>query len=345
MNIPIQNLYYILCYAWNTLDKQGIVQVDASQARNVAELCAMVLSNWLSYLLKKGLHRGYIDYSEAGSAIRGKINFTSSINKLLPQQAMMHCDFDELSYNVPLNQIIKATIANLLRCKEVSKKTKDPLAKLKRHLSDVQDIQLTAQHFERIHYHRHTSFYRLLISICQLIYENSLVNQEDGAVTFVDFLRDEEKMRKLYEAFVRNFYTKEGGCQCVGSKRFRWNCSPETDKDLITYLPTMNTDTSLETENQKIIIDTKYYSRGGLVDDKRGYGEKFNSGNLYQMFSYLHNSPKENNKPLTGILLYPTVGKDFSYSYRFENFKIRICTINLNQQWQLIHNDLLTLIN
>ncbi len=45
------------------------------------------------------------------------------------------------------------------------------------------------------------------------------------------------------------------------------------------------------------------------------------------------------------MLLYPTVDKSMSASYTHEGHKIRIQTINLNQPWEGIHDDLLALVD
>ena len=44
------------------------------------------------------------------------------------------------------------------------------------------------------------------------------------------------------------------------------------------------------------------------------------------------------------MLLYPTVDLPLTASYTEKGRKISIRTINLNQRWQSIHNDLLALV-
>jgi len=44
------------------------------------------------------------------------------------------------------------------------------------------------------------------------------------------------------------------------------------------------------------------------------------------------------------MLLYPTVDSPFSRDYMDKQHKIKIRTINLNQDWQGIHKDLLALV-
>jgi 5-methylcytosine-specific restriction enzyme subunit McrC len=90
--------------------------------------------------------------------------------------------------------------------------------------------------------------------------------------------------------------------------------------------------------------DTKYY-KDALVTH---YGqEKIRSDHLYQLSAYLANLEHVGglNKNCSGVLLYPTVKTDLCFSYMFGTHKVTVCTINLNQEWEKIHNDLLSLLD
>jgi hypothetical protein len=58
---------------------------------------------------------------------------------------LIGCDFDELSYNVLHNQILKATMLRLLRKQELAQECSDELAKLARQFSEIHDIQLSSR--------------------------------------------------------------------------------------------------------------------------------------------------------------------------------------------------------
>jgi 5-methylcytosine-specific restriction enzyme subunit McrC len=110
------------------------------------------------------------------------------------------------------------------------------------------------------------------------------------------------------------------------------------------YLPQMHTDITLDSENSKIIIDTKYY-RETLGQN---YGQKkIHSSNLYQLFSYLMHQRDESAKTqtATGILLYPTVTDDYDLQYRYASHNIQIRTVNLNSNWRNISDRLRGIIN
>lgn len=62
--IPVQNVYYMLAYAFQVLNEEGYKDVATEQFNNVAELCAAILTRGVSLQLKRGLGREYISETE-----------------------------------------------------------------------------------------------------------------------------------------------------------------------------------------------------------------------------------------------------------------------------------------
>jgi 5-methylcytosine-specific restriction enzyme subunit McrC len=150
-------------------------------------------------------------------------------------------------------------------------------------------------------------------------------------------------MAQLFEDFIRNFYKIEAPVFRVSREDIYWG--PEgTDKDSIPILPKMVTDISIEGEHSKAIIDTKYYKEAlRKYFDK----EKIREQNIYQIFAYLKNLEKKGgkNQNCTGVLLYPTVDKNIDERAPLDsNHDLIVRTIDLNQDWWLIHRDLITLL-
>jgi 5-methylcytosine-specific restriction enzyme subunit McrC len=70
----------------------------------------------------------------------------------------------------------------------------------------------------------------------------------------------------------------------------------------------------------------------------------FITGNLYQLFTYLENLRHDRETQYEGILLYPTMEQELDLAYEMKGHKVRICTLNLDQDWQGIHRRLLELV-
>ena len=347
MDIPILNIYYLLSYAWDKLDEAEPQEVSQVDNHNVINLFANVLSNRTAYLLRRGLDRGYIVEQDVLGVVRGKINISNTyLNNLLPM-AKVDCTFDELSYNVIHNRILKSTLDSLLKSDELKKDIREQLRLSYMKLPpDIELLQVRKEHFRGLRFHRNNFFYDFLMKICELINDNYLVDENDGKKVFQDFTRKREQMQYLFESFVAKFYKKhknEHAYEVSPQPPVRW-CNVSSDEKSKELLPIMRPDIVLNSENRKIILDTKYYKEAL----KEHHGRKrISSNNLYQMYAYMKNMAANDSsyKNCEGILLYPTVDKEFDGAmWDLDGHKLYAKTINLNQKWHKIHKDLISLI-
>lgn len=343
MQIPIQNIYYLLCYAWDKLEARDVVNVSANDASDLLDLFAKVLVSGTTYLFKRGLDRYYIDREEAYCGIKGKFLVDASLkrNSLITNRTI--CAFDEFSFDILHNQIVKTTCLRLLRAPSLNSQLHDQLKKLLIKFPPVNEIVLQPRIFTQVRLNKNNYFYDFVLKICEIIFCSTLIDEKTGTLKFRDFLRDETRMAHLFEAFVRNFYRRELSEFKVTREDIYWNFK-SINCSTAQFLPKMQTDISLTSQNRKIIIDTKYKS-----ETLQQYfdAEKIHSANLYQLFAYLKNieSKDELGPACEGILLYPTVNRDIYLEYAHENHKIKICTLNLNQHWKKIESDLKNLVN
>lgn len=126
--IPVQNIYYMLSYAFQTLNAQGYRELATEQFDNVAELCAAILAKGVAVQLKRGLGREYIPQTEALSTLRGKVDVAESIKTQSVLRKQLICTYDDLTVNSYLNRILKSTMELLLHS-DISKVRKKGAAK------------------------------------------------------------------------------------------------------------------------------------------------------------------------------------------------------------------------
>ncbi|MBK9933607.1 MAG: hypothetical protein IPP05_05560 [Cytophagaceae bacterium] len=107
MDIPIQNIYYLLCYAWDKLEEAEPVSVDSDTEHQLLNLFAKVLSERLKWLLKKGLDRSYIPIEEEIFGIKGKLDFSKTIKNNSLRKHHTVCEFDDFQFDILSNRIIK----------------------------------------------------------------------------------------------------------------------------------------------------------------------------------------------------------------------------------------------
>lgn len=343
MQIPIENIYYLLCYAWNKLEEKERLNVSVDDKTELLDLFAKILINGTKILLKRGVDRSYIDFTDEIAGVKGKVQISQTLKSNLLFKQRTICTFDSFSSNILTNRILISTLYSLSRTKGLDKDLKKELIKLQRMFSGIELIQITNSLFSQIKLNRNNRFYGFLMNVCQIIYENTLPSEEQGNYKFTDFTRDERKMNQLFEAFIRNFYrVEQNKYNIVKKETINWQFDYDA-VDSFHFVPKMETDITLENNSEKIIIDAKYYRETMTINYDK---EKIKSNNLYQLFSYLLN--QEDNTPKTlnakGILLYPTIERDFNLQYKYKTHTIEIRTINLNSNWKLISNRLKEII-
>ena len=105
----------------------------------------------------------------------------------------------------------------------------------------------------------------------------------------------------------------------------------------------MNTDISVRQRGKTLVIDTKFYQD---TFQRHWESEKIHSGHLYQMFSYLKSLESRGGQDVVaeGMLLYPVTEKQVRLRYEIGGHAIRICTVDLAQNWKSIRQELLDLV-
>ncbi|WP_139305864.1 hypothetical protein [Paenibacillus sp. GP183] len=87
MKIPVQNVYYLLSYAYNRLTEKSLVEIHASSDISTINFLVRLLCGALDELFRSGLDRSYISVSDEIRTIRGKVNVSESIKNLSFYQA------------------------------------------------------------------------------------------------------------------------------------------------------------------------------------------------------------------------------------------------------------------
>lgn len=335
--IPIQNIYYMLSYAFQVLQEQGYRQVATESFVNTADLCAAILERGVARQLKRGLGREYLPQTELLSSLRGKIELAESIKMQTPRQQRLICTYDEFSVNSYMNRILKSTMRLLLRT-DISKERKKKLRKLMVYFGDVEELDIHSIQWH-IQFNRSNQTYRMLMAVCWLVIKGLLQTQSDGTTKVMDFL-DEQRMCHLYEKFILAYYRKNFSTQLRASaSQIAWELEDEQD----AFLPVMQSDITLSQGNRVLILDAKYYTS---TTQQRYDARTLHSGNLYQIFTYVKNKDSsfgEEEHQVAGMLLYAKTDETFqlpSTTYRMSGNKIAVRTLDLNCDFAQIERQL-----
>ena len=337
--IPIQNVYYMLSYAFQVLNGQGYKNIATEQFHNTGELMAAILEKGIAIQLKRGLGKEYIPQTEALSSLRGKIDIAESIKTQSMLRKQLICTYDEFSVNSTMNRIIKSTVALLLRS-NISKQRKKNLRKLMMYFGEVNFIDLHTVNWN-VQYNRNNQTYRMLISVCYLVVKGLLQTQSDGSTQLMDFL-DEQRMCRLYEKFILEYYRKEYKDQITANaSQIPW----QLDNEENTMLPVMQSDIMLQHDNRVLIIDAKYYEHSTQVQfDKH----TLHSSNLYQIFTYVKNKEyelRDREHKVSGMLLYAKTKEEVypNNVYQMSGNQITVRTLDLNLPFSDIAKQLNTI--
>ena len=326
--IPIRNIYYMLSYAFQVLSEQGYKNIETEQFDNVAELCAAILSKGVSLQLKRGLGREYIEKSESLSSLRGRIEISESVKTRSLLKRQIVCSYDDFSENSYMNRIIKSTMELLLHA-DIAKARKKELRKLLVYFGNVDLLDVHNINW-KIQYNRNNQTYRMLISVCYLVIKGLLQTNTDGTTRLMDFL-DEQRMCRLYEKFILEYYRKEFPKLTVNASQIPW----ALDDGINDMLPVMQTDIMLTQGNRVLIIDAKYY---GHTTQTQYDLHTLHSANLYQIFTYVKNKEAQMTEVphrVSGMLLYARTDEAVQpdNTYQMSGNRISVRTLDLNREF------------
>lgn len=335
--ILIKNIYYMLSYAFTPLAQGGYENVEKEEFENIHNLFAAILAKGIGRQLKQGLYREYIERTESLVTLRGKIDINGTVRNRLVRQKLISCEFDELSENNLMNQIIKTTVMLLLKQKNVNVDHKSNLKKEMLYFSEVDVINPSTIHWSSIRFQRNNNTYRMLIGICQLVLEGMLLTTDKGEYKLATFMKP-ELMSRLYEKFILEYYNQEHKALDVSASQIPWGL----DDGIDTMLPVMQTDIMLTQGERTLIIDAKYYSSTLQQHYDR---TTIYSNNLYQIFTYVKNKEVEQkDKPheVSGMLLYAKTDEETypDNDYKMSGNKIGVHTLDLNVEFPRIREQL-----
>ncbi len=333
--IPVQNVYHMLAYAFQVLREQSYRGMATEEFANTAELCSAILTRGIKSQLKRGLGREYVSVSEPLSSPRGKIEMSESLKTCSMLHKQLVCSHDEFSVDTPMNRIIKATCILLLRT-DISKPRKKEIKRLLPFFSDVSNIDLAVVDWH-IHFDRNNETYRMLIGICWLVYKGLLQTQAAGTLKLMDFF-DKQRMCRLYEKFLLEYYRKEHPEIEASAPRIGWVLDDGFDE----MLPAMKSDVTLTRDNRVLIIDAKYYEHSTQVQFNK---RSIHSTNLYQIFAYVKNKEAELSHvdhEVSGMLLYAKTDEEIQPDaiYQMSGNKISVKALDLNLPFNEIRGQL-----
>lgn len=332
--IFIQNIYYMLSYAFQILKQEDYQKVAGEKFDKIHDLFAAILEKGVARQLKQGLYREYVPIQEDLSVMRGKLNINDTIALKVQRKQKLSCEFDEFSEDNLYNQILKVSIHRLIKADDVANERKQALKKLIVFFGNVSLIQPDHIAWNRLIYQRNNRNYELLLNICYLVLNGMLQTTEDGVYKLIAF--SDEHMERLYEKFILEYYRQHHSELNPKSAQVKWNLTETPDDKMIQFLPAMQTDITLQKGDKVLIIDAKYYGNSMAQNHSK---EKLRSAHLYQIFAYVKNMDKHNTGNVSGLLLYAKTEEGVfpdGEPFVIGGNSIGAKTLDLNQEFKVI---------
>ena len=147
----------MLSYAFQTLNQGNYDDLAVESFDEMYDLLAAILAKGIGIQLKPG-----------------------TIKNRLAHELLLTCDFDELSENNLLNQILKTTVMLLLKNAKVKAEYKDDLKKKMLFFSNVDMLEPTFIRWSAIRFQRNNQTNRMPVSTRQVIIEGMLITTDSG---------------------------------------------------------------------------------------------------------------------------------------------------------------------
>ena len=334
--ILIKNIFYMLSYAFQDLRKNNYESIATEDFENVDDLFAEIIGRGVSMQLKQGLHKSYVSFQDSLPTLRGKVVMAETFRHKFNGRLFLECEYDEYSADNLFNRILKSTILLLLSSKEVKAERKKLLRRILPFFDDISEIDLRSVKWKSLRFDRNSRSYQILLYLCYFVVQGLLLSTDKGR--FTQQLFDEDRMCRLFEKFVLEYYKRWHKEFAPRARHIDWDIDKEQSPGA-DMLPLLKSDVMLKIGERTLVIDTKYYSK----TTQEHFGKStIKSANLFQIYTYVMNLDRQQGKT-DGMLLYAKTGDEIQPNDMVmlsNNNRLYYRNLDLNQDFENIKSQL-----
>lgn len=260
--------------------------MSANIARQSDSLLEIIVRHFADSLLveaRRGLPRRYLPHEEDLPKLRGRLNVRRQFTTLAVRSDRLASQFDALSNDIPLLQIMSATVRILMKHTK-NQETLRRLGELRFLLSEVSEVPISTLPWKLVHINRTNHRWQSLLDIARRFLKR------DWQATHTDSKATEGlsllfPVNDLFESYVEALLKKAAigtGLQ-IKSQGGRKYCLTEEDDQSSSYFQT-KPDLLVMADGQVMsVIDTKWKRLSPASEDaKQGVSQ----GDVYQMMAY-----------------------------------------------------------
>ena len=192
--IPLENLFYMLSAGQTDLDF-GTSLIGFEEDELLPALAAF-FERLVADTLKRGVLSAYLEHNETLVALRGRIAVPAML-RTGGMPAPIPCRFDELSIDIPENQVLRTAAMALATYPDVAPAVRRNLRRAVGALDGVRLVDSRA--IPPIHLTRLNRYYEPALRLAEVILRSGGVRDRAGTLEASTFLID---MNRLFERFV-----------------------------------------------------------------------------------------------------------------------------------------------
>lgn len=277
-----KRLVHMLAVALDlTIETGQITELDW-QCETLLEILIRIFCSKLTDAVRRGMPRRYTTQEDDLAALRGSLNLPRQFTRHAANPSRLACNFDDLSEDIALNRIMKATVAHLFRMSR-SPTNQQRLRELAFVYADIAEVAASALKWNEVVIDRTNRAWQELFGMAQLFLHSRYQTTSAGAGRGTALLFE---MNALFEEYVGRQITRalartEYRVSLQGGRLF---CLTSLDDERAVFQT--RPDILIRRAGRVVhLIDTKWKRISSRIEDrKQGVAQ----GDVYQMMAYAH---------------------------------------------------------
>jgi 5-methylcytosine-specific restriction enzyme subunit McrC len=321
--VPVTQLLSLISLAYEGKELPRTTGSALYDEASPQEWLPFMLAIELEHLFGLGLRRGYVDISERSSYLRGRIEFCETLSRSYDASQPV-CRYSDFTIDTIENRFIRSVVEMMLTT-VLDRGIRRRLHDATEFMNGVSIARPDPTAIPSINSNPLMQHYGPAIALCSLYLRGMGIELEPGSVAAPGFF---VPMHEVFERAMVNALAKRlGRNRIIHHRQFSHKIVFQEGAPAlsITLIPdAVAVGSSLRAivsrdERVLLVIDTKYKRptrtyRGRPV---------FHNADVYQIISYCE------ALECPGILLYPRVDGDVDVSYRLNDTRFRMLTVDL----------------
>lgn len=293
----VENAFNMLKFLYDELGNRRFETIDISICKDLDDLYALIISLWCMSLAKEGLYKEYVTVEgEELTSPKGQVNLSESITRQTILNGKLVCDYDELSDDIYINQVLKGTLLFLANDNSLSESIVKIAKKALQSFNGVSYTEINNIRWKNVVFNNNNSRYKHLIEICQSYYgEKDIENKiglDDGTRVYILF-------KKQLLKYLKETYSEEQNVVIPFEQPYTLEDEPPFEIRLNKQQKMV----AIENGDRAVL----YLIR--LQDDLAKNDSKMQRKRMYELLRYVREYESFRRVKTTGVIVYTNIDR------------------------------------